>query len=191
FAISGALAKSKGSLNELKIDKYWQEQFLIIDEKMVDKRKLLELCPKKLNFAKLAASFYGGFSVTDNEKREILRRGEMEGFSLTLKKLKKKKEAEKLFQNELNSHWKEALQGNLYQAMKLNSLIHSPQETKKMLKKGALTTSFSSPYLIGLFRDREEVTTTINQGVKILQKPQRIYKANDFLKLPGAKEGVW
>lgn len=189
FAVSGALAKAHGSVNELRIDKYWKEQFLVIDEKAIDKKKLLELCPKKLNFAKLAASFYGGFSVTDNEKREILRRGEMEHFFLVLKKIKKIKE-EKVFQSELNSIWKEALQGNLYQAMKLNSLLHNPKETKKMFREGALTT-FSPPYLLGLFQDKKERSTTTNQGVKILQKPKRIYRVNNFLKLKGAKEIDW
>lgn len=184
FAVSGALAKAHGSINELKIDKYWQEQFLMMERTVIDKRSLLQLCPKKLNFAKLAASFYGGFAIT--EKREVLRRGEMEGFYLTLKKLKNKSEEEKLLQSELNHCWQEALKGKLYQAMKLNSLIHAPEETKKMLEKGALTTSFSPPYLLGLFRDKKGKFTTINQGVKILQKPKRIYRVNDFLKLEKA-----
>jgi shikimate kinase len=190
FAISGAIAKKHGSINELKIDKYLKEQFLIIDEKVVDKEKLVELCiltNKKLKFERIAASFYGGFVVTDNEKKEILRRGEMEeGLFLVMRKLKKKSKTEenaKFFEHELEQAWNEALKGNLYEAMKLNSLIHSHEETRKMLKKGAITTSFSPPYLIGIFRDKKGDLNIINQGVKILQKPKKIYKTKEFLEL--------
>jgi len=60
FAIAGAIAKKYGSINELKIDKFLSEQFLMIGEKIFEKEKLLELCintNKKLKFEKLVASF--------------------------------------------------------------------------------------------------------------------------------------
>lgn len=198
FAVSGALARKYGSINELKIDKYLKEQFLIINGIVVDKEKLLDICSKKLKFEKLAASFYGGFVVTDNEKRKILRRGEMEDFFLLLKKLKNRKMKQiKFFENELERAWNEALKGNLYQAMKLNALICENEETKKMLGSGALTVSLSYPYLLGLFRKKNKIQKarlqkTINSPAGILEKPKKIFKINDFLKLKGAEgiEGV-
>lgn len=206
FAISGALAKKHGSLNELKIDKFLRKKFLILDGKVLDDREMMNLCfdnLKNLKFERLAASFYGGFAVTDNEKNEVLRRGEIEeDIFLLYKKIKNKKmttvTTEKNVESELNLSFNETLKGNLYSAMKMNSLIFASEETRKILKLGAFTASFSFPYLVGLFREKnikeskkikfQNLKTKItNKGVEILGEPRRVYKVNDFLKLRGAK----
>jgi len=49
---------------------------MVVGEKLVDKKKLLDLCPGE--FDRLFVSLYGGFSVCDNRRKEVLRRGEME-----------------------------------------------------------------------------------------------------------------
>jgi len=198
FATVGAIAKRHGSINELKIDKYLKEQFFIVDERVVNKIKLMELCLKrnkesKIKFEKLAASFYGGFVVTDNKKRKILRRGEMEEeIFLKINKIKSSKEKEKMkkVENELiQTAWNEALKGNLYTAMTLNSLILN-EKVKEFYTSKTLSISLSSPYLIQLYRSeskRKRKFFTINQGVKILEKPTKIFKTREFLKLKGAR----
>jgi len=69
LAVSGAVAKKHGSVNELRIDKYVREQYMVVGEKLVDKKKLLDLCPGE--FDRLFVSLYGGFSVCDNRRKEV------------------------------------------------------------------------------------------------------------------------
>ncbi|MEM4347091.1 MAG: hypothetical protein QW802_00685 [Candidatus Altiarchaeota archaeon] len=189
FSIAGEIAKKYGSINELKIDKFLSEQFLIIEKKFFDKKKLLELCIKeneKLKFEKLATSFYGGFSVTDNSKREILRRGDIEELFLKLHKLRVRKQL-KIFESELEKAWDEALKGNLYTAMKINALLLN-ENSKKFVKNEVIAISYSPPYLIEISREKKYGISSINSPTKILEKPMRIYKVKDFLKIENSDE---
>ncbi|MEA3254698.1 MAG: hypothetical protein U9Q22_02565 [Candidatus Altiarchaeota archaeon] len=207
-AVAGALAKKHGSVNELRIDKYMKEQFLIINNKVVDKKKLIDLCVKPgLEFDRVSASFYGGFIVSNNRRGEILRRGEMENLSVVLLTLKKEEGIDpdelRLFSNELEIMWDEALKGNLYTAMKLNTLLYKNSVVKEMLKAGSLTASVSFPSVIALVRDEDRirgveesvrnkgvvrVTKVCNEKARILGKSKRIFKIKEFLKLKGGDE---
>lgn len=208
MAVAGALAKKHGSVNELRIDKYMKEQFLIINGKVVDKKKLIDLCIKPgLEFDRVSASFYGGFIVSDNRKRMILRRGEMENLSIVLLTPKEKEMIDpielKLFSNELEIMWDEALKGNLYTAMKLNTLFYKTRAVKDMLTAGSLTASVSFPSVIALVRDEDRisgveesvrnkgsvsVTKVCNEKARVLGKPKKIVKIKEFLELKGSEE---
>lgn len=189
FSIAGEIAKKYGSINELKIDKFLSEQFLILEKKFFDKKKLLDLCieeNEKLKFEKIVASFYGGFSVTDNSKRKILRRGDIEELSLKLHKVKMKKYG-KNFENELEKAWNEALKGNFYTAMKTNAFFLN-ENSKKFIKDKVISVSYSPPYIIEISRERKTKIKTINTPTKILEKPMRIYKVKDFLNIENSNE---
>ncbi len=212
LAIAGGLAKSHGSINELRIDKYMHEQFLVVDKKVVDKKKLIELCTpiNKNQFDDVSASFYGGFVITDNKKREILRRGEMEDLYAIILIPKETagidmaaKDLSTIFTNEAEIAWNEALRGDLYTAMKLNTLIHGNGSAREMLSSGALTTSISHSSIIGLVRDEDNVEPVAdavrgngevlvrkvtNEGAKILEKPKKVMRVREFLKLKGEGE---
>ncbi|ODS39300.1 MAG: hypothetical protein A7316_11180 [Candidatus Altiarchaeales archaeon WOR_SM1_86-2] len=209
LSVVGALARHHGSINELKIDKYLKEQFVVIDDKVVDKRKLIEICSGN-DFDRMCAAACGGFIVADNKNKEILRRGEME----TLHAVIVIPDADKvgfnpLLSNESEIAWQEALKGNLYSAMKLNNLVGGRKIHKeimeKMLESGALTASVSGggPGMIGLVRDENKiegivhaveghgevfVKKTANEGARILEKPRKIIKVSEFLELDGAGE---
>lgn len=192
FSIAGEIAKKHGSINELKIDKFLSEQFLILEKKFFDKKKLLDLCieeNKKLKFEKLVASFYGGFSITDNSKRKILRRGEIEELFLKLHRVKIEK-YKKNFESELERAWNEALKGNLYTAMRMNSFFLN-ENSKKFIKDKVIAVSYSPPYLIEISRERKTKITTINSPTKILETPMRIYKVKDFLKIENSNEFIF
>ncbi len=84
-------------------------------------------------FDDASASYFGGFVVTDNEKRKILRAGEMESSLKVLLFVPKKKtytaeidkERTKILSKEIEIAWDEALKGNLYTAMTLNGILYS------------------------------------------------------------------
>ncbi|RLI86694.1 MAG: hypothetical protein DRO76_03445 [Candidatus Altiarchaeales archaeon] len=208
MAVAGALAKKHGSVNELRIDKYMSEQFLIIDDKVVDKKRLIDLCTDlSMEFDRTCASFYGGFVISDNKKREILRRGEMESLHAVILIPKEKMRIDldeiKLFQNEIEIMWDEALKGNLYSAMKLNTLIYGDKIAREMLKKGSLSVTVSFPSIIALVRDERKVGDVgnsvkregavltrkmNNEGARVMVKPKKIVKIKEFLKLKGDEE---
>ena len=209
LSVVGALAKHHGSINELKIDKYLKEQFVVIDDTVVDKRKLIEIYPGN-DFDRMCAAAYGGFIISDNKNKEILRRGEMETLhAVILIPNADKVGFNPLLSNESEIAWQEALKGNLYSAMKLNNLVRGRKIHKeimeKMLESGALTASVSGrgPSMVGLVRDENKiedivnavenhgevfVKKTANEEAKILGKPRKIMKVSEFLELEGAEE---
>lgn len=205
LAIVGALARIHGSINELRIDKFLSEQFFVIDKKLVDKQKLMELCSSEENFDRISASFYGGFCITDNREKRILRRGEMENLCIVILIPERfQKDDLSLFQDEAEMIWNEALKGNLYDAMKLNSLLYSAQRRviDKMLNSGALTVNISDGALMALIRDKSIepvrnsvsgngsilIAKTANQEARVLGKPKRIMKLKEFLELKKDQE---
>ncbi len=203
LAACGAIAKKHGSVNELKIDKYVKEQFMVVGEKLVDKKKLLDLCPGE--YDRLFTSLYGGFAVCDNRRKEVLRRGEMETMRAIVAIPKKKEKTEKdhilLYRYEADLIWDECLKGNLYVAMRLNTLLYGGVLAPKMLRTGALTAHTSYPSTIALSRN-EKLNSLIEKAVKkeaktfvvkaannqaaVLVKPRRIVKTKEFLAI---KEG--
>jgi shikimate kinase len=205
LAVAGSIAKKHGAVNELKIDKYVKEQFMVAGDRIVDKKKLLDLCPGE--FDRVFTSFYGGFAVCDNRKKEILRRGEMETMQAVIAFPKKAEKTEKdrilLYRHETDIIWDEALKGNLYTAMRLNTLLYADTLAPKMLRAGAITAHTSYPSTIGLTRD-EKKTKAIENSVKkeaktfvvkvannqaaALVKPRRIVKTKDFLAIKGGDD---
>jgi len=212
LSVSGALARKHGAINELRIDKYLKGQFLIMDEKIVDKKDLIDLCADSgMQFDRTSASFYGGFVIADNKKRQILRRGEMESLHAVILIPGK---AERVnvnelgsFKNELELVWNEALKGNLYTAMRLNSLLYGDKTAKKMLDAGALTVSRSKERgIIAISRDEDKIEDIVNsvkrdgkiliqkvmnEEAKILVKPKKVVKIKEFLELKGDQEFHW
>ena len=240
LAITGAVAKKHGSINRLLIDKYLNEQFIVINDKIID--RLWLVCAGTdlgLRFDRVVASMYGGFVVcgygghdnydnedTDKDTNEknrsrILRRGELENLDAvilvpkTKTELKNELELMKLFRNEIDIIWNEALKGNLYCAMKLNCLLHENRIAKRVLGAGALTASISDGVTIGLLRtdgradDSDEkideknlnkvvnsisdygdvlVHKVANDKSGILGKPRKIIKIKEFLEMKGDEE---
>ncbi|MFH0860655.1 MAG: hypothetical protein V1921_05595 [Candidatus Altiarchaeota archaeon] len=203
-AVTGALARERGSVMELKVDKYLKEQFYVIDGTVVDRIELArELSKQGLDFSRVCCSLFGGFFITDDRKLEVLRRGENEGFSVVACTLKKAGKSA-LFRNEVQLAWDEALKGNLYSAMNMNALLHGSETarevTAKMLEAGAVTTSYSGNSVLALIRDPEKVvrvknsakkfgdvilTSTSNTQTSALMKPRRIVKTAEFLEIKG------
>ncbi len=211
LSVLGALARKHGAINELRIDKYLRGQFLIIDEKIVDKKGIIDLCVNSgVQFDRASASLYGGFIIANNKKREILRRGEMESLHAVIlipKGLEEVNANKSSFKNELELAWNEALRGNLYTAMRLNSLLYGNKNAKKMLDAGALTVSRSREGgVMALSRGEDKIADivnsvkregkilvqrVINTEAKILVKPKKVVKIREFLELKGDQEFNW
>ncbi|MBN2014225.1 MAG: hypothetical protein JW778_03505 [Candidatus Altiarchaeota archaeon] len=212
LAVTGALAKKHGSVNELRIDKYMKDQFMIIGDKLVDKKKLMDLCVDSgMRLDRTYASLYGGFSVADNNKRKVLRHGEMESLhSIILVPEKPKKKSLKdmrVFDGQLQMIWDEALKGNLNTAMNMNSMLYNSETTRKMLNADALAVSISRKGgLVGFTRKEERIKDimkaleeegkilikkAMNEKAWALIKPKKIYKTHEFLELKGGQEHHW
>jgi len=211
LSVLGVLARKHGVINELRIDKYLRGQFLIIDEKIVDKKCIIDLCMDSgVQFDRASASLYGGFIIANNKKREILRRGEMESLHAVIlipKGLEGVNANRSSFKNELELTWNEALRGNLYTAMRLNSLLYGNKNAKKMLDAGALTVSRSREGgVIALSRDEDKIRDIVNSvkregriliqrvmntEAKILVKPKKVIKIREFLELKRDQEFNW
>ena len=205
LAVTAAISKKHGSVNELKIDKYVKEQYMWVGEKLIDKKKLIDLCPGE--FDRIFTSFYGGFAVCDNRKKEVLRRGEMETMWAIFATPKKKELLDKdrmlLYRYEADLIWDEALKGNLYVAMRLNSLLYCDKNAPKMLRAGALTAHTSYPSTVALSRDEKKnsliekavkkdakifIVKAANNQAAALVKPRRIVKGREFVEKKGKSE---
>jgi len=195
LALAGLAADREGSVMELQIDKFFRTQIVEINSRFLNKKELIEeMHIAGLNFARLCASLFGGFVVTEGKK--ILRRGEMEDLDAVILIPKKNNPAN----IEMDLAWQEALKGNLYQAMRLNSSLCGNEFMHKMLRAGALTVTSSGSSVIGLIRGRnssrvansvsgEIVKTKIsNKESRILKKPRKILRINEFMKLKGGQD---
>ncbi|HIE34463.1 MAG TPA: shikimate kinase [Candidatus Altiarchaeales archaeon] len=83
-------------------------------------------------FDDASASYFGGFVITDNEKRAIIKRGKMESLNVLMfipdEKIYTKDvdvRRTKLLKEEIEITWKEALRGNIFGAMKINGILYS------------------------------------------------------------------
>lgn len=205
LAVTALLAKKYGSIFELRVDRYMTEQFVTVDDRIIDKRKLIELCSsfKKNSFDRLISSFYGGFAITDNKKMDVLRRGEMESLHCVMFECKESPES--LLKEGIEIAWNEALKGNIYTAMKLNAtlLLQDKKMIEKILKTQALAFALSDNSLICLTRDRNRVSgikkslngkfifDTTNEEARILSKPRKIVKMKEFLELKKDSDFHW
>lgn len=191
FAAAAAVAKKDGGVYELRVDKFMSEQFLVVSGKLFGRAEILDIIGKTGEFGRLAVSTYGGFVVCDGGK--ILRRGEMETLGAALS-LPKKPLAKKttLFGQELEIAWDEALKGNLYTAMKLSALIGGDcKRVEEMMKKKALSVAATAEGAVaGLYRGKQPkgAIPVQNKGVVLLEKPKKIIKTEEFLKLKGEQE---
>ena len=206
ISLVGELSRTRGSVNELKVDKYLRDQFFVIDGCVVQKDALFSLCVMPgLSFAKTAASFYGGFAVASGNK--ILRSGEMEELYGVF--IPSQGDAKHLSENVLRFErellWDEAYKGNLYAAMNLSALIHSTAKThdavRYLLSRGVLAVSCEGNTFLPLSRSQKALdaalkglslgkagnaVSTLNEGVRVLEKPRRVYRVNEFLTLAGS-----
>lgn len=211
LAIAGALAKEYGSINELKIDVYMRDQFLVIEDRLINKRDLMTISTQKKRFDRVYASLYGGFAIADNIKRKILRHGEMETLHAVIlipkKREKTSREEHEKIESQLEVIFNEALCGNLNTAMNMNSTILTKRNTLRLLAAGALAVSASdSGSLVGLTRDKEKTgkiaeeakkignvitNKPMNEQARILIKPKKIYRINDFMELKKDQPYEW
>jgi shikimate kinase len=119
-------------------------------------------------FDDASASYFGGFVVTDNMRREILKAEEFEPLDVLLFIPKNKiytasidVERTKLLEGEVLSAWKEALNGKIYSAMNLNGILYSatlnqnPDIALAALKAGALASGLcgTGPAVAALVRE--------------------------------------
>lgn len=205
LAVAGALAKEHGSVNELKIDRYLKEQFIMLGNQLIDRRRLIDLCQGFGEFDRLCASMCGGFAVTDNRRGGVLRRGEMESMKAVVAVPKHLDDKDnnpvrlRLYRNESEIFFEEALKGNLYTVMKLNALLYFEVLSEYMLKAGALTVTVSYPAVVGLCRDVNRLrdveaavsrhasavytTSVVNSQAAIAVKPFRIVKTKEFIEM--------
>ena len=203
-----ALAAEAGRVMELQLDKFLRTQIIETENGFVNKKDLVEhIHVPRMSFARLCASLFGGFFVTDG--KNILRRGEMENLQAVVLASKggNLKPATDMWPNRRFGHvsdceaishiaWQEALKGNLYPAMRLNSSLSGNDEVmQKMLGKGALTVATSGNSVIGLVRGKKatripgKIKTGIsNSEARVLQKPRKILRINEFMRLNGDKE---
>jgi shikimate kinase len=201
YAILGEIA----SVNELKVDKYLRDQFFVVDDSVVKKEKIFELClADGLSYSKLAASFYGGFTVSSGNR--VLRGGEMEDMHGMLVKTKTKDRSTKnILGFEREFVWEEAYKGNLYSAANLSSLIQASKETimllKDFLSHGVTAVSTDGCFILPLSRSPKALVKltrkldaagvrpvkTMNDGVRVLENPRKIYRVNEFLALPNSR----
>ena len=205
LATTAALAKRHGAVNELKIDKFMREQYMIVEGNLVDKKKLLGLCAGE--YDRLFCSLYGGFAVCDNRKLEILRRGEMETLQAVVATPKKKQKLQKdrltAYRHEADLIWDEALKGNLYGAMRLSTLLYADPLAPRMLAAGSFAANTTYPSCVAFARDAESakkiagsvrkeasvtVTQTANTQSCAMVKPVRIVKAKEFLEMRAGQE---
>jgi shikimate kinase len=204
LAVAGAIARKHGSVNELKIDVHTRHQFILIGDKLIDKNKLLAVCPGE--YDRLFASLNGGFVVSDNRKKEIIRRGEMETMSYVAAIPKKSPKTDKdilqLYRHERDLIYEECCKGNLYGAMRLNTLLYRDETAIRMLYAGAITAVTTYPTTVGLTRDPKKIkdiskaakgnkiiTGTVGNTESLIQtKPRRIVKTAEFLGIKGDTE---
>jgi len=122
-------------------------------------------------FDDASASYLGGFVVTDNEKRKILRAGKMKPLDVLLFVPEEKiytvdidVNRTRLLRKELLIAWKEALNGNIYSAMNLNGILYSAALNQNSdialsaLRAGALASGLcgTGPAVAALVKDNSD-----------------------------------
>jgi len=136
-----------------------------------------------------SASYFGGAVVTDNMQRKILNRWEIDTDLAVVIFVPEQKiytatvdvKRTKLIAEEVEIAWKEALNKNIYTAMKLNGLLYSaafqqnPEIAFSAVEAGAISAGLSGkgPAVVALTRDDpEEITDAWSEfeGITIVTK---------------------
>lgn len=178
LATAGAIARGKhGRIKKIRVVKGVLEQQIFINNQLIVPDLLVNLGVEAAIEAKVtitgayddaSASFLGGFVVTDNVNRKILRSGDFENLNVLIFVPEEKTythevnvERMKLLSREVNIAWDEALKGNLYTAMTLNGVIYSattgnsPEIALSALNAGAVGAGLSGtgPAVAAVARD--------------------------------------
>jgi len=157
LATFGALAKKHGGIKTLRIDKETHRQQLVINGAELKDDVVLDISIRSAKEAGVtitgalddaAASYFGGFVVTDNLKNKIARRGMMEKLNAVIFVPEERaytKDVDvvalKAFSRELDAVWSMALSGDLYTAMTLNGLICSAALETEDRRRGTAVAS--------------------------------------------------
>ncbi len=178
LAAAGAIARAgHGKIKEVRVSKNVTEQQVFINNRLIDIELLINLGVDAAIEAKVtitgafddaSASFLGGFVVTDNVKRKILRCGDFENLNVLIFVPEEKAYTikvdvgkMKLLSREVNIAWDEALSGNLYTAMTLNGMLYcattknNTEIPLEALNAGAIAAGLSGkgPSVVALTRD--------------------------------------
>jgi shikimate kinase len=169
LATAGALAKKHGMI---------EGDGIVIDDNAVDPLDLVRIGVEAAFDAKVTvtgafddatASYFGGYTLTDNTKKELVVRGEMEDARVLIFLPEDKTYSggldvskTKAFADQIGTAWEGAREGNVYGAITLNGLIHSmvfAQDSNialAALNAGALASGLSGtgPATIALTKDR-------------------------------------
>ncbi len=182
LATTGALTKAGcGKIRERRVVKGITEQQITINNRLINPELLINLGVDAAIDAKVtitgafddaSASFLGGFVVTDNVNRKILRSGDFENLSVLIYVPEEKTYTEgvdvprmKLLAREVNIAWDEALKGNLYTAMTLNGMLYcsttrnNSEIALQALNSGAIAAGLSGtgPSVVALARNKENI----------------------------------
>lgn len=188
LAAAGALAEKHGEIREVRLSKKEKIREVIIKGRVIDPLELVNIGVDSALQAKVTvtgafddatASFLGGYTVTDNKQRRILRSGDMESMNVVVlipdKKIYTSKADLKkigLIKNSVNVAWDLALKGDLYTALTLNGFLHSlafnqnPEVQLEAIKAGALAAGLSGkgPAVVALTRgDAKKIKKAWNQ----------------------------
>ncbi len=177
LATAGAIAKEKGEVKDIRLSKTCSEQKLFIGGREIEPLELINIGIDAAFDAKVtatgalddaSASFLGGYTVTDNLKRELVYHGGMEELDVVIFVPDGKsysgdirKEQVKAFAKEVDLIWGQARAERVYSAITLNGMIHCvcfnyPMEPAvKALEAGALCAGLSGtgPSVVALTRE--------------------------------------
>lgn len=176
LATAGALAERHGEVRRVRLSKTESRQELYIKGRLADFLELVNIGVDSAlqagvsvtgAFDDATASFLGGYVVTDNKERSILRRGDVESMKAVIlipdeKAYTTKVDLSriKLVKNSVNAAWEMALEGDLYTALTLNGLLHSialrrdAETALEALKAGAVAAGLTGkgPAVVALTR---------------------------------------
>jgi shikimate kinase len=176
LAAAGALAERHGEVRNVRLSKSENRQELYIKGRLLDPLELVNVGVESALQARVSvtgafddatASFLGGYVVTDNRKRLILRRGDVESMKAVILiprekhyTIKADLSGIKLVKNCVNAAWNMAYGGEIYTALTLNGLLHSiafKQDTEpafKALEAGAVAAGLTGkgPAVVALTR---------------------------------------
>ncbi|MFH1126176.1 MAG: shikimate kinase [Candidatus Altiarchaeota archaeon] len=180
LATAGALAEKHGEIREVRLSKKEKRQEIVIKNRVIEPLELINIGVDSALQAKVTvtgafddatASYLGGYTITDNKERKILRMGDVESMNAVIlipdKKIYTAKADLKripLIKNSVQAAWELALKGEVYTAITLNGLLHSlafnqnPETQLKALEAGALAAGLSGkgPSVIALTRGSTE-----------------------------------
>ncbi|MFH0862214.1 MAG: shikimate kinase [Candidatus Altiarchaeota archaeon] len=178
LATVGVIAKERGDVCRKRLSKTRDEQEIIIDGKAISPIEIINIGVDAAFDAKVtvtgalddaSASYLGGYTLTENDKRRVVYHGGMEETLNVLIHLPERKihtggiktEQVRGFAKEIDMLWENARSGRIYQAITLNGLIHStafrlnPEPTLLALETGAIAAGLSGtgPATVALVRE--------------------------------------